>query len=234
MNKKSQHRKIVVLNLINSKKLLTNGERCGMMEKEPGTKFYTYGEIMFRLILAMVAEEHQKPLMDLYKKYYQEMVRIAERKLGPKHDSEAYDIASEAYKKIADNYAKIYPIYLEDQDKYYAYIRTIVRNTAVDFLYKHSVPVQSWDDLLEDPPSDEDFVEEFNQKEEAIETVAYIRTLPEIYHTVLELRFLQEMEVCDIAKQLNIPESTVYTRLSRAKTLMKEMKKSATKKAMNY
>ena len=189
---------------------------------------------MFRLILAIVDEEYHKPLNDLYVNYLDEMKGIARYKLGEKFKEEANDIASEAFMKIADNYAKIYPIYLEDQDKYYAYIRAIVRNTAVDFLYKHGVNVQSWDDLVEDPPSDEDFIEEFNQKEEANETIGYIRSLSDKYRVVLELRFLQEMEVCDIAKQLDIPESTVYTRLSRAKTLLKEMKERATKKAMNY
>lgn len=49
-----------------------------------------------------------------------------------------------------------------------------------------------------------------------------IRALPEPYHKVSILYFLEEKPVEDIAKRLNRPKKTVQTQLYRAKQILRE------------
>ena len=51
---------------------------------------------------------------------------------------------------------------------------------------------------------------------------AFVATMKPIYRDVLSLHFRYGMKAKEIAKQLNIPEKTAFTRLERGKAIVIE------------
>ena len=67
-----------------------------------------------------------------------------------------------------------------------------------------------------DPPAQEERQEEYDY------LVSLIRSLPENYRRVLELKCVEEQTNREIARRLGIKETTVAVRVLRGRTMLKE------------
>ena len=67
-----------------------------------------------------------------------------------------------------------------------------------------------------DPPAREDGQEEYRY------LISLIRSLPENYRRVLELKCVEEQTNREIARRLGMNESTVAVRVMRGRTMLKE------------
>ena len=90
----------------------------------------------------------------------------------------------------------------------------VVKNTALDMLRKnrHETALEdvSWEAAV---PADQG---EFHA------LVAIIRGMPEDYRRVLELRFVAEWSVAEIAQAMGLGENTVKTRIFRGRKMLME------------
>jgi RNA polymerase sigma-70 factor (ECF subfamily) len=97
------------------------------------------------------------------------------------------------------------------------YIVTIVKNVSLNILKKetHDDPFPEEWDL---PAEERDEVSTFDN------LVALIRAMPEQYRVLLELKFVLGFSNREIAKKLDMNESTVATRIERGrKELIKKL-----------
>lgn len=102
-------------------------------------------------------------------------------------------------------------------EHYKPWICRIAANKAKDHL--KSAPGEEALDALPAQGSPE---EAFLAEEGEARIQERIRALPEPYHKVSILYFLEEKPVEDIAKRLNRPKKTVQTQLYRAKQILRE------------
>lgn len=101
----------------------------------------------------------------------------------------------------------------------------ITKNKAIDLLRAQN----KYSYVSTDEMSDEIFIDDFDiskciENQEAVENLLnHIASLPEIYKSVFELRYVHEMNNIEIAELLDITPKAVSTRISRAKIMLKEM-----------
>ena len=94
------------------------------------------------------------------------------------------------------------------------YVVTTAKNAALDILRaerKTTAFPENWE-----PPAREDSQPEYNY------LVALIRSLPENYRRILELKCVEEQTNREIARRLRINESTVAVRILRGKSMLRE------------
>ncbi|WP_409969899.1 sigma-70 family RNA polymerase sigma factor [Bengtsoniella intestinalis] len=144
----------------------------------------------------------------LYHRYGNAMLRVAQRYFSSDL-SMAEDAVQNAWLKVVRNFSKIQEISCKKQG---AYLVVIVKNESISILRKHRKEV----------PFDETLVCEDAEHGDAESIIVLIRNLPETYRAVLDLRFVEERTPQEIAQQLGLTESTVYTRIHRGRALLME------------
>lgn len=163
------------------------------------------------MYMSLIDNEDDKiKFEDIYGKYKKMMFWIANQILNDERDIE--EVVQDIFIKIIRNLDKIEKI---NSKKTKSFISIIVKNTAIDIYRKNlsnKVEVELDDNFIF--PSDEleeVEIEGLNNIEIAI------MKLTEIYKEVFLLKYSHELENNEIAKLLNIKESTVRVRLARGK-----------------
>lgn len=130
----------------------------------------------------------------------------------------AEDIAQETFLKAYLQY---------EQFRRDAALKTWLMRIAINLCKDHKK--STWfrrvdcQELIEELFNDESGLEEIvSKKEENLELIAAIMNLPAIYKEVILLHYYQEFSVKEAAQILAVPEATVFTRLRRARTLLKK------------
>ncbi|SFL94220.1 RNA polymerase sigma-70 factor, ECF subfamily [Gracilibacillus orientalis] len=116
---------------------------------------------------------------------------------------------------------------LEDKERMGAWISTIATRTAIDVLRKRkgarevlTEDIMIQEKNMEEKGSDTLHIVEANLvREELLESINEISAE---YREVILLRYIHELSIREIAHSLNINESTVKTRLHRARKKIKE------------
>ena len=169
-----------------------------------------YDNIMIMYMSLIDNEDDKIKFEDIYGKYKKMMFWIANQILNDERDIE--EVVQDSFIKIIRNLDKIEKI---NSKKTKSFISIIVKNTAIDVYRKNlsnKVEVELDDNFIF--PSDE-------LKEVEIEGLNNIEIaimkLTEIYKEVFLLKYSHELENNEIAKLLNIKESTVRVRLARGK-----------------
>ena len=143
----------------------------------------------------------------LYKQYQRQLHRLAARLLGP--GPKAEDAVHDTFIKFLQHYDQLCS---RSDDQLERWLMVVVRNTALDTLRKEGreteLETQSWEPAT--PPDQGEF--------EALVTL--IRTMPEDYRRVLELRFVGEWSLGDIARELGLTEGAVKSRIFRGRKLL--------------
>ena len=149
----------------------------------------------------------------IYRANSRRMSKLASQILGP--GPKAEDAVHDAFLKFIQHFDELRD---RPEDCVAAWLAVVVKNTALDMLRKnrHETALEdvSWEAAV---PADQG---EFHA------LVAIIRGMPEDYRRVLELRFVAEWSVAEIAQAMSLGENTVKTRIFRGrKMLMDRLRK---------
>jgi RNA polymerase sigma-70 factor (ECF subfamily) len=101
---------------------------------------------------------------------------------------------------------------LENVESFPAWLATVARNRAIDWLRTR----KKTEELPEDLPSKKD------ERGEAERVLAVIRTLPDAYRETLVLRLVEGMSGPEIAKRVGLTPESVRVNLHRGMKLLKE------------
>lgn len=136
-----------------------------------------------------------------------------------RHPSEAEDLFQQTWVRVAEKIRRYDP-----ERSFEAWLFTLARNLAIDHLRR----VQP--ESLDDPPAgdpdgtaavecltspERPALEGILERERGARLAEALGQLPVIYREVLTLRFEEEMKIEEIARVLEVPLSTVKTRLRR-------------------
>ena len=153
------------------------------------------------IFLSMLESDEERRLFtDLYNQYGNMMLHVAKRYF-PKDMYAAEDVVQNAWIRVVDHFKKRG-----------AYLVVIVRNEAITALRKQKPELQF----------DENFVEGYIdlENDNTRSIIDTIRAMPDIYRTVLEMRFVEERSTKEIAKALSLKETTVDVRIHRGRALL--------------
>lgn len=164
---------------------------------------------MLMIYLSLLeSDDDRHYFLFLHKTYEMKMYQVAIRIL--KSRALAEEAIQDSWVSVIKSFQKIKTL---PGDKTEGYIVTIVKNTSLNILKKekHADPFpEEWE-----APSVED------QPERGFHRLVHlIRTMPEQYRRVLELKLVMEWANQDIARCLNLNESTVASRIARGRSLL--------------
>ena len=165
------------------------------------------------IYLSMIeTEEDKNKFTRLYEKYRKLMFYVANQILKDEYLAE--DAVHHTFIKIIENLDNISEI---DCHKTKSYIVTMVRNHSINLYNQrknHSMVSLNTEIDIE--------ANETSEIEEDDAIVKAVANLPEIYNTVLTLKYVQEFSNAEIAETLDISEPAVRKRLERAKSKVQE------------
>lgn len=158
------------------------------------------------IFLSMLETDiEQQQFLELYERYGNAMLLVAR-----KFFEQDYGLAEDAVQntRVVENFSKIQAVPCKKRG---AYLVIIVRNEAISIIRKRRKEI----------PLNEAIVgEEFDIEDSSQPILDIIHKMPELYRAVLEMRFVEECNTREIAKKLNLTESTVNTRIHRGRILL--------------
>ncbi|MBR5601393.1 MAG: RNA polymerase sigma factor [Clostridia bacterium] len=179
---------------------------------------------MLVFLLTLADEQYRPQIERLFKRYHNDMLRIAKRafrscgRQNPGMDAE--DAVQSTFGSIV-RYAHAVP-FDAPRAELEAYIFAILKNEICKILEEPELT--SWPDMenFVDPESAEVFGRRISIREHYSEVIRAICDMDPRYSTVLLLRYGEDMTVEQIAKLMGIPQPTVYSRLRRGKQQLLE------------
>ena len=165
---------------------------------------------MLAIYLAMLeTEEDQQRFSRLYEAYEKKVYAVVLRILGD--PSRAEDAAQQTWFQLLKSWERVSALPWGETE---GYVVTAAKNCALDILRSERRTVSFPEDW--DPPAREERQEEYGY------LVSLIRSLPENYRLVLELKCVEEQSNKEIARRLGMKESTVAVRVMRGRTMLKQ------------
>lgn len=160
------------------------------------------------ILLSMLSDEgDRRKLFELYTQYQDAMLRVA-RRYFPADQALAEDAVQNAWLRVIDNFSRIFEIPCKKQG---AYLVTIVKNESLTLLRK----------CRKDLALDESLMK-CSLDDDSATIIDTIRSMPETYRAVLEMRLVEERTTREIAAALGLSEGAVNTRISRGRALLAE------------
>ena len=174
---------------------------------------------MLLLLNAVISEPERNKAVDIYQKYYSTMIHTAKSILNDIASAE--DAVSESMIKIIKNLDKISDI---SSYKTRGYIVVIVRNTSLNLLKKQKALIENLDAYVDDIADTEASLLDNIIDEESYQTIIQaIRSLPESMSNVLYLATVNDLDIKNISKSLNLSYNAVKMRLSRARANIRKI-----------
>ena len=165
---------------------------------------------MLAICLAMLeTEEDQQRFTRLFEAHEKKIYAVALHILG--NPTQAEDAAQQTWLQLVRNWARVSALPWGETE---GYVVTAAKNCALDILRSERRTVSFPEDW--DPPAREERQDEYDY------LVSLIRSLPENYRLVLELKCVEEQSNKEIARRLGMKESTVAVRVMRGRTMLKE------------
>src|ERR687883_394361 len=160
------------------------------------------------------AEGDPDAFQRLVQKYRNLVMRVAYRGMGDMALAE--DVAQEAFLKV---YRGL-PAYRPDKP-FVHWLRRVVANTVIDEVRRRR-PVESLDDMEQQPPSEDEGPQEIADHHGVQQAVRdAIMALPARYRQVIVMQGFEEKTYEQMAETLGIPLGTVMWRLNKAKRLLR-------------
>ncbi|WP_295580783.1 RNA polymerase sigma factor [uncultured Oscillibacter sp.] len=159
--------------------------------------------------MLLASDPDREHFARLYRANYQRMSRLAAQLLGS--GPRAEDAVHDAFMKLIRHYDELRE---RPEERLSAWLAVVVKNTALDMLRreKHETDLEDarWEPSV---PADEGQFQAL---------VALIRQMPPDYRRILELRFVAEWSLAEIAQAMDLTESAVKTRVFRGRKLLIE------------
>ena len=149
----------------------------------------------------------------LYEKFYRSMAAICMR--YTKNREDALEVLNDGFVKVFKNMRQYNPV----KASLYTWMRTIMINTAIDFVKRQQPAFHALDLSDEEEPAIPNTVV---QQADADELLALIRRLPPATQTVFTLFTVDGYSHHEIAGMLNISEGTSKWHLSDARKKLKQ------------
>ena len=163
---------------------------------------------MLAIYLAMLeTEEDRRRFTRLFEAHEKKVCAVAFRVLGNR--TQAEDAAQQTWLQLIKSWDRVSALPWRETE---GSVVTVSKNCALDILRSESRTVAFPEDW--DPPAGED--------EEYRYLLSLIRSLPENYRRVLELKCVEERTNREIARRLHMSESAVSMRVLRGKAMLKE------------
>ena len=167
---------------------------------------------MLLFLSAIADEDNREAIVYLYDRYHGDMLKTAARVLG---DAKSRVLDSED--AVQNAFLKIIKYWNERRMR--AYVMAVVTNEALTILQKDAIAVDL-DEVADSVISDDDFAERLCIKDQYRRVVEEITKLDDRYSIPLQMRYVEELSVNQIAELLGISPKTVYTNLRRGKILL--------------
>jgi len=164
-------------------------------------------------IIRNCARNDRKSQEKLYKQFYAPLYCLCRRFFRNEH--EAIESVNDGMLKVFSSIAS----YREDKGKFFNWVYTIVRNTALDKL-RASIPFTESSDILNDLP-ETDPVYSPIQSLETKDMYVMLDHLNPATRVVCSLFYMEGYSIKDIADQLSISIGTVKWHLSESRKKMK-------------
>ena len=165
---------------------------------------------MLAICLAMLeTEQDQRRFTQLFEAHEKKTYAVALRILGDQ--TRAEDAAQQTWLRLVQNWERVSALPWGETE---GYVVTVVKNCALDILRSErriTAFPEDWD-----TPAQEEHQDEYDY------LVALIRSLPQSYRQILELKCVEEQTNQEIARRLGIKESTVGVRVMRGRAMLKE------------
>ncbi len=165
---------------------------------------------MLAICLAMLeTEQDQRRFTRLFEAHEKKIYAVALRILG--NPDKAEDAAQQTWLKLVQNWDRVSALPWRETE---GYVVTVAKNCALDVLRSERKTVAFPEDW--DPPAQDERQEEYDY------LVSLIRSLPENYRRILELKLVEEEPNQEIARRLGLKESTVGVRVMRGRAMLRE------------
>ena len=165
---------------------------------------------MLAICLAMLeTEQDQRRFTRLFEAHEKKIYAVALHILGDQ--ARAEDAAQQTWLQLLRNWERVSALPWKETE---GYAVTAAKNCALDILRAERRTTAFPEDW--DPPAQEEHQEEYDY------LVSLIRSLPENYRRILELKCVEEWTNKEIARRLGIKESIVAVRVMRGRTMLKE------------
>lgn len=149
--------------------------------------------------------DHFEKIME---KYSDMVYRLAYALVKNRYD------ADDIYQEVFLCYFRKKPVFLGEEHEKAWFLRVTMNRCRNHW---KSAWMRRITELTED-----DRLEETRMEEEGFELIETVRTLPEKYRAVIHLFYYEDMSIEEISNVLRAKPSTVRTRLTRARRLLKE------------
>ncbi len=178
---------------------------------------------MLAYILSICEPKYHPIIEHIYYTYQEDMVRFAKFRLRnrniPNYEIEAEDVVQNSFIKIV-TYA--YKIDQKSPPKILkSYVMTIVKNESSSFVHKFFKQPEA-EALEGEFASMEDYTATLNILNIYEDIIDAIESLDYIYSVPIYLKVVMDFDIDEISVMLEICEKTVYTRIERAKKMLKQ------------
>ncbi|MEW4489320.1 RNA polymerase sigma factor [Thalassoglobus sp. JC818] len=154
---------------------------------------------------------HLNSVGDLVEDHYADLYRFAYRLSGSHADAE--DLTQQAFLTACRKRHQV-----QDLDRIRGWLLTIVRNSFLKARQRDERMVAAFEEVA--VSSNDSDSETFLFDEETLQ--AALNEIPEHYKTPLLLHYFEEMGYKEISELLGVPIGTVMSRLSRARSVLRE------------
>jgi RNA polymerase sigma-70 factor, ECF subfamily len=162
-------------------------------------------------ILAAFNNRDPQAFVIIYDRYYPTVVSYIGRLV--KYTPVAKDIANEVFVKIFKN-GKVY----ENSQHVVAALYTISYNSTMDYFRNGKRISNAIEELrylqLQEQQAEEGGLGAFTSEDFIQWALKELESLPEKQRTAIKLRFLEDLTVKEVGKQMNIDPSSVYTNIA--------------------
>lgn len=163
-------------------------------------------------LLAEMARSSEQALSILYRRHVDRMARYVARHIRSRHDSE--DVTSQVFLAMVRGLPK----WKRNQVPFIAWLYRLATNAIYSWMRRQRF--RKWIGLSNDPST---AIEPLDEIEEV---VFALQQIPEPYQQTLTLYYLEQLSITTVAQVLGIAEGTVKSRLTRGRSLLKELLES--------
>ena len=176
---------------------------------------------MLPFIYLFTGLDHLREKERLFKAYGADMCAYTKYLLTGKYAESCHDVDHDTEEIVSRTFFKVFTninlIDFERSEKEIkSYVFTVLKHEGCDFYQDQETSI-SMEQHSITPVSDENMFEEIAVKEENKAVKRALNNLPEPFRSTMALHYIDRLSVKSIAKLLNKPESTIYSRISIGK-----------------